>query len=309
MDWDSAYIQSLISSALMEDVGSGNVAAAATVSPSATATAHIAARQELVCAGLPLVERILGRLDADMSVKLLAADGQRVVRDAILLKMSGNASAILTGEQTALNVLSWLCGIATRTREYADQIEGTRTKIRDTRITTPGLRAIEQYAIRMGGGAHHHAGSFDAIVLTHAHIAAAGGIKPALDQAHSHTSRLMNPLAISAYEATGTMPAGIDTSSLPIQIEVRHEGELREAFSAGAESILLTDLPAHEIGELVKLARTIRRGCVIEFSGDISVSDARAYAEAGVDYLSPRALTAAAPWASLRLLVDSLQEK
>ncbi len=309
MDWDSPDIEALITSALAEDVGSGDVTVAATLSPKASCSARLVAMQDLVCAGLPLVEKVFGRLDADISVELRAVDGESVRRGAVLAILNGNAGAILSGEQTVVNVVSRLCGIATLTREYAGQIAGTQARIRDTRGTTPALRALEQYAIRMGGGVHHRAGLFDGIVLTHARVAAAGGIKPALDQAHSCGSRLMNPQAISAYEAVGDVPDETASNSLPVQIEIGSEAELREALSAGAESVLLTDMAPLEAIRLAALARSIRSDCVIEISGDISLAGARAYAQAGVDYLSPRALTAAAPWASLRMLVDGPQEK
>jgi nicotinate-nucleotide pyrophosphorylase (carboxylating) len=307
MDWDAPYIEELITAALGEDVGAGDATVAAIVSPTTSATARIVALQDVVCAGLPFVERIFSRLDAEVCVELQVMDGQKVAHDTNLATLNGNAGAILSGERTVLNVLSRLSGIATLTREYVDRIAGTGAKIRDTRVTTPGLRQVEQYAIQMGGGAHHHAGQFDAIVVTRAHVAAAGGVKAALDQVHSHASRLMNPLALSAYEATGTMPAEMECSSLPIQIEVGGEAELREALSAGAESILLMEMTAHKTRELVEVARGLRSDCVIEFGGDISVVDAIAYAETGVDYVAPRALTAGAPWARLRLLVDAFQ--
>jgi len=304
MDWDAPYIEALITAALGEDVGAGDATVAATVSPTTPATARIVALMELVCAGLPLMERILSRLDADISIELRAVEGQRVARGATLATLRGNAGAILSGEQTVLNVLSRLSGIATLTREYVDRIAGTRAKIRDTRVTTTGLRQVEQYAVRMGGGAHHHAGLFDAIVVTRAHVAAAGGVTAALDRAHSRASQLMNPQALSAYEATGTIPAEMEASSLAIQIEAGSEAELREALSAGAESILVAEMTAQQTAELVNVAHTLRPDCVIEYCGDISVTDARAYAEAGVDYLAPRALTTDAPWARLRLVVD-----
>ena len=309
MDWDAPEIEALITTALSEDVGSGDVTVAAIFSPAAALSGRIVAREDVVCAGLPLAEKILGRLDADVAVELRVAEGQSVLRGAALATVNGNAAAILTGERTLLNLLSDLCGIATLTRKYVRQIEGTRARIRDSRNTIPGLRLLEQYAIRAGGGTHHHAGLFDAIVLTHAHIIAAGGIKAALDQAHSHASRLMNPLELTAYEATGTIPADTDRMSLPIQVEIGNEEELCEALSAGAESILLVDTESQQAARLVAAARGIRPGCLVEMSGDISLTDARTYAETGVDYLAPHALTTAAASAKLQLLVDRRQEK
>jgi nicotinate-nucleotide pyrophosphorylase (carboxylating) len=255
------------------------------------------------------VEKLLSRLDADVSVETHVVEGLNAARDTVLLTANGSASAILSGQQTVLNLLSRLCGIATLTREYVREVAGTRVKIRDTRNTAPGMRLLEQYAIRMGGGVHHRAGLFDAIVLRGEHIAAAGGIKAALDQAHSHSSRLMNPAELTAYEATGTMPSDAQGSSLPIQIEVRDTNELSEALSAGADSVLLSATTAQEVKRLVEYARGIRENCVIEISGDIALGDARSYAESGADFLSPHALTTAARWARLSMLVDGLQEK
>jgi nicotinate-nucleotide pyrophosphorylase (carboxylating) len=309
MDWDSPYIENLITLALKEDVGFGDVSVAATVSPSASANAHIVVEQDLVCAGLPLIEKIFGRLDPDITAALRASEGQKVTQGTNLADLSGNAAGILTGEQTVLNFLARLCGIATLTREYVDRITGTGVKIRDTRHTTPGLRQLEQYAIQMGGGVNHHVGLFDAIVLTQAHIAAAGGIKAALDQAHSHASRLMTQLPLSAYEATGTVPEGIDAASLAIQIAICGENELREALSAGAESMLLSGLTPQQTEDLVRITRTIRPDCVIESAGGFTLAEVRHYAESGVDYLSPHALAFSPPGASLRLLVEGLQEK
>ena len=309
MDWDSPELEALITTALAEDIGSGDVAVSATIPPNITVTAKVVALQDLVCAGLRLVEKIFGRLDPDISVELHVSDGHRIADKALLATVNGNAGAILTGGQTVVNLLSHLCGIATLTSEYVSRIAGMRTMIRDTRVTSPGLRGLEQYAIRAGGGVHHRRGLFDAVVLTNDHIGVAGGIKAALDQAHSHASRLMNPLELTAYEATGTIPTDTSASSLPIQVEIRNETELREALSVGAESIQLSEITPRQVGELVSIAREIRRDCVVEVSGDISLGDVRVYAEAGVDYLSPQALSSDAPRASLRLLVDSPREK
>jgi len=309
MDWDAPEIEALITSALSEDVGAGDVSVAATIPSTTNGTAHIVTRQEIVCAGLPLVEKILSRLDADVVVELGASEEQRVTNGTVIATLSGNTGAMLTGEQTLLNLLSRLCGIATLTRKYVEKIEGTRAKIRDSRVTTPGLRRIEQYAIHAGGGVRHHVGLSDAILVRPAHIAAAGGIQGALDQAHSHASRLMNLPALSAYEATGILPSETDIPSLPIQIELRNEAEVHQAISAGAASLLLPATTAHESGRLVATARALRGDCVIEISGEIALSEARGYAETGADYLSPRAITAAAPWADLSLLVDRPGEK
>ena len=309
MDWDAPEIEALITSALSEDIGAGDVSVAATIPSSTNCTAHIVTREDVICAGLPLVEKILSRLDANVLVELMASEGQRVASGTVIAAANGNAGALLTSEQTLLNLLSRLCGIATLTREYVRKIEGTRARVRDSRLTRPGLRRLEQYAIRVGGGVHHRAGPFEGILVRQAHIAVAGGIQSALDQAHSYASRMMNLSALSAYEATGMMPGEIESTSLSIQIEIGNEAEVHEAISAGAESIFLAATTERETGRLVAAARALRADCVIEISGEIALSEARGYAETGADYLSPGAITAAAPWAKMSLLVDSAREK
>src|SRR5205807_7565776 len=164
--------------------------------------AHILARQTLVCAGLPLAENVFRALDSAIEVVCLHADGSFVEPGAKLVQMRGNAAAILTGERTALNFLSHLCGIATYTRRFVEQLAGTRTRIRDTRKTTPGLRVLEKYAVKTGGGSNHRFGLYDAILLKENHVALAGGMKEAVDKAHTYVSpKSQPPRAASAYDA------------------------------------------------------------------------------------------------------------
>jgi nicotinate-nucleotide pyrophosphorylase (carboxylating) len=179
--------------------------------------------------------------------------------------------------------------------------------MRDTRKTTPGLRLLEKYAVKMGGGANHRIGLYDAILLKENHIALAGGVKAALDQAHSYASSHMSPRATTAYEAVGQIPSHSEAASLPIQIEVRNAAELREALSAGADAVLLDNMTPDQARACVQIARSIRPDCIVEISGGITLANARAYAETGADYLSSGALTHSAPNANMSLLVDSLQ--
>src|SRR5271157_449349 len=309
MDWDSEYIAEVIERALAEDVGAGDVTVAATIPVQASGEARILAKQELVCAGLPLVEKIFERLDSEMDVELRVKEGQVVKSGEVLAQLSGRAGAILTGERTALNFLGRLSGIATLTRSFVEQLAGTRAKIRDTRKTTPGLRLLEKYAVKMGGGTNHRIGLYDAILLKENHIALAGGVKAAMDQAHAFASRRMKPRAMTAYEAVGTAPSPAESASLPIQIEVRNESELREALRAGAESVLLDNMTAEEARRCVEIVRGVRAECIVEISGGITLQNARSYAETGADYLSSGALTHSAPAADVSLLVDSIQEK
>ncbi len=308
MNWHSTYIRELITAALAEDVGSGDVTVEATIPPTAKGQARIIARQSLVCAGLPLAKQVFLRLDPQMEIRLDAKDGQAVAERAELLHLNGSAAAILTGERTALNFLGRLSGIATLTSKFVQALEGTRAKIRDTRKTTPGLRLLEKYAVLMGGGTNHRVGLFDAILLKENHIALAGGIKAALDQAHSYASSKVGIAAMTAYEAVGAAPSN-QQHAMTVQIEVRGERELREALSAGAESVLLDNMTPAEATHCVEIVRSLRPDCIVEISGGITLANARAYALSGADYLSSGSLTHSAPNADLSLLVDSIQEK
>jgi nicotinate-nucleotide pyrophosphorylase (carboxylating) len=309
MDWNSRYIAELVRRALEEDIGTGDATTAAVVPPRATAQAKILARQTLVCAGLPMAEKVFRALDPEVRVAFPHNDGSFVEPGAEIAQIKGSARAILTGERTALNFLAHLCGVATLTRRFVEQLAGTRTKIRDTRKTTPGLRALEKYAVKTGGGSNHRFGLYDAILLKENHIALAGGIKEALDKAHTYVSpKMPPPRAASAYDAAGLDPEVVGPGSLPVQIEVRSQREMLEALGAGAEAVLLDNMPVERAAECVKMARGMRPDCVIEISGGITLDNARAYAETGADFLSSGMLTHSAPAANLSLLVDSIEE-
>jgi len=309
MDWNSPYIADLVRRALEEDIGSGDATTLAVVPAQASARAHILARQTLVCAGLPLAEKVFRALDPEIEVTCPHNDGSFVEPGAEIVRIKGNARAILTGERTALNFLAHLCGIATLTRRFVEQLSGTKTRIRDTRKTTPGLRALEKYAVKTGGGTNHRIGLYDAILLKENHIAVAGGIKAALDKVHTYASpKVPAPRAASAYDAAGLDPEVVGPGPLPVQIEVRDQKELREALGAGAEAVLLDNMTPERAAECVRIARGIRAECVIEISGGITLDNAREYAEAGADFLSSGMLTHSAPAANLSLLVDGFEE-
>jgi len=256
-----------------------------------------------------MAERVFRSLDPEIEVTCLHNDGSFVEAGAKIVSIKGNARAILSGERTALNFLAHLCGIATLTRRFVEQLAGTRTRIRDTRKTTPGLRALEKYAVKTGGGSNHRIGLYDAILLKENHIALAGGIKAALDKAHTYASpKVPAPRAASAYDAAGLDPEVVGPGPLPVQIEVRDQKELREALGAGAEAVLLDNMTPERAAECVKIARGIRAECVIEISGGITLDNAREYAEAGADFLSSGMLTHSAPAANLSQLVDGFEE-
>jgi nicotinate-nucleotide pyrophosphorylase (carboxylating) len=309
MDWNAPYIDDLVRRALDEDIGVGDATTAAVVTPRASARAHILARQTIVCAGLPIAEKIFRALDREIKITCTHNDGSFVEPGAEIVQIKGNARAILSGERTALNFLAHLCGIATLTRRFVEQLAGTRTRIRDTRKTTPGVRALEKYAVKTGGGVNSRFGLYDAILLKENHIALAGGIKAALDKAHTYASpKAPPPRAASAYDAAGLDPEVVGPGPLPVQIEVRDAKELREALGAGAEAVLLDNMTPERAAECVAIARGIRAECVVEISGGITIENARAYAQAGADFLSSGMLTRSAPAANLSLLVDGIEE-
>ena len=274
---------------------------AATVPEVARARARILAKQELVVAGLPLAQRVFRTLDGGVRFEATIAEGERAAAGAQLARIEGRAATILTGERTALNFLSHLCGVATLTRRFVEAIVGTQARIRDTRKTTPLLRALEKYAVRMGGGANHRFGLFDAILIKENYIALAGGVAEALRRAREQAKQEAGqPREMTAYESFAPPNAG----GFPLQIEVRNEAELREALETGAVSVLLDNVTPEEAGRLTAIVQTENPGCTVEVSGGVTLANVRAYAEAGVDFIAVGALTHSAPAADVSLLVE-----
>jgi nicotinate-nucleotide pyrophosphorylase (carboxylating) len=250
--------------ALAEDVGSGDRTTEATVGEDATCAAGLLLKEPGVVAGLPVVEAVFRALDPNASFELFAADGDRFDQPAELARITGRTRAVLTGERTALNFLGRLSGIATLTRRFVDAIEGTCAEILDTRKTTPNLRALEKYAVRCGGGRNHRFGLDDGILVKDNHLRAAGGVRP----------------AVELLRATG--------SSLPIEVEAETLDDVRKALDAGAEQILLDNMPPALMREAVEL---VDGEATLEASGGVSLETVREIAETGVDFVSAGALT------------------
>jgi nicotinate-nucleotide pyrophosphorylase (carboxylating) len=305
VDWNSPYIEKLIRAALTENAETDDVWLAASIPAQAQGKAHIIASQDLICAGLPLVERIYRSFDAEMKVELEVEEGREVIAGAEILHLDGAAAAIIMGERTALNFLRRLSGIATLTQQFVKKIDGTRAKISATLKTTPGMEFLEKYAVQTGGGTGHRIKP--SILLTESHIALAGGVTAALDQAHSFASTQMKLPAMTAYESVGVTPSEVEASSLLVQIEVQNAGELRDALSAGAEAVLFASMPLEQAREYVAIVREVRPDCIVEISGTIPLVNVRAYAETGADLLSPDELIRSAPYGEFRLLVDSVE--
>jgi nicotinate-nucleotide pyrophosphorylase (carboxylating) len=263
-------VEELVERALTEDLGAaGDVTTAATVPATLLGAADLVPRTAGVVAGLPVaayVFRVVGQ--GRVRVDYGAADGARVSAGEVLATVRGPVRDLLTAERTALNLLGHLSGIATLTRAWVDAVAGTGAQIRDTRKTTPGLRALEKYAVRCGGGVNHRMSLSDAALVKDNHVAAAGGVVAAFEQV-----RTAHP-------------------DLPLEVEVDSVEQAREVIDAGAHLVLLDNMDLNQLRAVVGLAAG---RCELEASGGLRLEDAHAVAESGVDYLAVGALTHSAP--------------
>jgi len=256
--------------ALAEDLAGGiDVTTRATIAEDAVGVGRIVARADGLLAGLPIVLEVFAHVDPAIRVDLTRADGDRVRRGDVIAEMRGPTRSILTGERSALNALCMLSGIATLTALWVEAVEGTGTVIRDTRKTAPGLRAIQKYAVRCGGGRNHRMGLSDQALIKDNHVLAAGGVVPAL-----RAVRELAPDIVCEVECT-----------LPEQVD--------QACAAGADLVLLDNMTFEAIRAGVAIAR--RYGARTEASGGLRLENAREVAETGVDFLAVGALTHSAP--------------
>jgi nicotinate-nucleotide pyrophosphorylase (carboxylating) len=267
MELTAEAIDRVVRSALAEDVGSGDRTTDGLVPVEARCRAELLLEEAGVVCGIPAVRAVFQALDRGVRVEALLDEGSRVREvPTPVAEITGPARAILTGERTALNLFARLCGIATLTARYVDVVEGTGAAILDTRKTTPGLRALEKYAVRCGGGRNHRAGLHDAILVKENHLRIAGGIRAAV-------AALRN----------GGGPA--------IEVEAESLDDVDEALEAGVERILLDNMTAEEVRRAVEV---VDGRAELEASGGISLATVRAYAETGVDFISVGALTRSA---------------
>jgi nicotinate-nucleotide pyrophosphorylase (carboxylating) len=264
-------IDEAVHRALDEDLGrAGDITSIATIPEDTPARAILVARQPGVIAGLPLAVATFRKLSPDIRIEAHARDGAVVAKGLHVLTITGPARAVLAGERTALNFVGRLSGIATLTADYVRHTTGTKLRICCTRKTTPGLRALEKYAIRCGGGFNHRFGLDDAILIKDNHIAVAGGVRPVLERARSSAGHLVK-----------------------IEIEVDTLAQLREVLDTGlADVVLLDNMDIPTLTEAVKLAQG---RVVLEASGGVTQSSIASIAATGVDYASSGALTHSAP--------------
>ena len=260
----------VVARALAEDLDEvGDVTTLATVSPTVVARAELVSRQDGVVAGLPVAAYVFETVSQGRArVEFGSADGARVSAGEVLGTVHGPLRDLLTAERTALNLIGHLSGVATLTRRWVDAIAGTGAQVRDTRKTMPGLRVLEKYAVRCGGGVNHRMSLSDAALVKDNHVAAAGGV-------------------VAAFEAVRAAYPG-----LPLEIEVDTVGQAREVIDAGADLVLLDNMPAATMREVVEYARGRAK---LEASGRLSLDNAREVAATGVDYLAVGALTHSAP--------------
>jgi nicotinate-nucleotide pyrophosphorylase (carboxylating) len=253
----------LVATALAEDVGAGDLTTAALVPAGASCRAQLLLEETGISCGIDIAAAVFQALDPSVSVTVVTADGSSVdTAPVVLAEIEGPARAILTGERTALNLVGRLSGIATLTRRFVDEVAGTGVAILDTRKTTPGLRAVEKYAVRCGGGVNHRAGLYDAILVKENHIRIAGGIT-----------------------AAATALSGRPES---VEVEAETLDQVEEALAAGIHRILLDNMTPAELRAAVAL---VAGRAKLEASGGVSLETVRTYAETGVDFISVGALT------------------
>lgn len=291
MDWKNSRIDALLEQALVEDKAASDATTSVTIDPNLRASASIIARQELVVAGLGAVPRFLeifARLDprpqAHTRYEVVSHpeifDGVRVRGGQVLAVIRHNARVLLSCERVILNLLQHLSGIATLTRQYVDAIHGTKARVLDTRKTVPGMRALEKYAVLCGGGTNHRLDLASGILIKNNHIALGGGLRVALGHALEKRQKGQR-----------------------VEAEVRNTRELEEALDCGAEAILLDNMSPAQVKNAVERIHAEKRWIPIEASGGVLIENIRAYADAGVDFISVGALTHSAKAADISMTI------
>ena len=271
-------LDDIIQNALREDIHTGDLTTQAVVPEPRPATARLVAKESLTVAGMAVAARVFHLLDSAILFEFCCKDGQSLEKGAVMARMAGDAALLLQGERVALNLLQRMCGIATLTARYVQAVQGTSARIVDTRKTTPGLRVLEKYAVRVGGGINHRTGLYDGILIKENHIAAAGGITEAIRRARAYIPH-----------------------TLKIEIETETVEQVQEALAAGADIIMLDNMDCATMLHCVEL---INRRALVEASGGVTLDTVRAIAETGVDIISIGALTHSPRAMDISMLLD-----
>ena len=277
MDWNSRRITAILENALLEDRATSDATSYACIDPNRRAAATILAKEDCILAGIGCVGRILdvyAMLDGavtshyEVTTHPEIFDGVRLHKGQSVAVIRHNARVVLSCERVILNFLQRMSGIATLTRKFVEAVHGTKARILDTRKTAPGLRVIDKYAVRCGGGQNHRLDLSDGVLIKNNHIALAGGVVPAVERA-LHNRR----------------------GAQPVEVEVRTLGELEQVLADGAEAVLLDNMSPETVAKAVQFCSRLERRIPLECSGGISLENVRSYAETGVDFISVGLLT------------------
>ncbi len=258
-------VDRLITDALDEDIGTGDITTLSVIDKGRRAHGRYIAKEDGILCGMQIAERVYRMLDPDVEFTAHFSEGQAFKKGDVLAEVRGNAVTLLSGERVGLNLMQHLSGIATRTRAAVDAVAGTNATIVDTRKTTPGMRVIEKYAVRVGGGSNHRFNLADGVLIKDNHIVAAGGITPAVKAAKRHAPH-----------------------TIKVEVEVETEEQLREALDAGADIIMLDNMNEEMMTKCVKI---VDGRAITEASGNMGERDLYAVAKTGVDLISIGALT------------------
>jgi nicotinate-nucleotide pyrophosphorylase (carboxylating) len=284
-EFPASAARASVAAALTEDMAADDITTLWSVPADLIAIAEISTRQPGVAAGLPVVPEVFAQTDPEVRVESRVADGARVQAGAVLVRLTGPARSLITAERTVLNFLQRLCGIATVTDHFVQAVAGTPARILDTRKTAPGLRALDKYAVTVGGGSNHRLSLAGMVLLKENHIAAAGGVTAAIEAVRK-----------------GMAEAG---TSVAIDLEVQTVAQAREALEAGVSWLMLDNMESADIEEVVRM-RAGRPGSseiLLEASGNVTLDRVRVIADTGVDLISIGALTHSAPALDLTMLV------
>lgn len=271
METPQELVDRLIDLAFAEDVGDGDATTLSTIPAGSMGRQHLLIKQEGILAGVDVARRVFERFDPNLKMTVYINDGTHVKPGDIAFVVEGPTRSLLQTERTMLNIVQRMSGIATTTTEYQKRLEGLKTKVLDTRKTTPGMRILEKEAVKIGGGANHRIGLFDMILIKDNHVDSAGGITAAVNRAKAWCKE--------------------NGKDLRIEVEVRNTDEILEALAAGVDRIMLDNFTPERTAEAVKLIREKNPDVEIESSGGITLETLRPYGEAGVDFISVGALT------------------
>lgn len=287
MDQSTEFLRRLVSFALAEDLGSGDVTTRATVKPGRAGKARVMARQDGVLSGCEVVDAVFQEVGGGVKLTWTSEDGDRLRSGSDVAHLKGPLASLLAGERVALNFLGHLSGIATLTRRYVEAINGHQAKILDTRKTIPGLRHLEKYAVRCGGGENHRVGLYDMVLVKENHIQAAGGLLPAIQAALTH--------------------AATSRPRLAVEIEVQTVKDAALAAGLLVDRVMLDNMSLPDMRKAVTRIRDISaesgKFVAVEASGNVTLDNVLAIAETGVDFISVGALTHSAPAFDFSFLV------